>query len=517
MVNRPNGVPGRQVLQTIEATRRSLGNRVHEADREIDQLTREARQYVQQRAETLETLAEHYLPELTDRSIRGTFHDVQSELDSVLAKQREEHRRLQREWDQALDLRQESEAELDRVTAELDRLVDERDGLEAKLAEKLAASETFRQLSEQTLAVELEVAKNQERVEESQQEASEKLPAYENSRLFKYLVDREYGTSKYKKSGLTRYLDSWVAGLVNYRQAKPSYDFLRITPQMMAAEVERRQDEFEALMQQVDAIEQEVSDQIGLSQVLEQGMAAGKERDVLLARIEQEEAERDRLESRLQQITDSDGEHYRQAIERFKRFLGTMDDAELAARTQQTRERTDDAIYAQVAEINERLDSAKLSAQRLRASQSEARRQFADTTDIVRRFRSSEYDSVRSYFVGLNLQASIDRYLRGEFHKEALWQELSRQQKFAPTWVEDQYGSGDLSEVLNSEFSYTLMRVLAEAAGAAMRHSQNSGSGGWRHGGGSRRRRSSGTRRPMKRPPSVRRRTGGGFTSGRGF
>ena len=69
------------------------------------------------------------------------------------------------------------------------------------------------------------------------------------SRLFKYLVDRKYGTPDYKKRGLTRRLGSLgrEAGRTSTK-SKQSYDFLRVTPELMAAEVDRRRGEFEQLM-----------------------------------------------------------------------------------------------------------------------------------------------------------------------------------------------------------------------------------------------------------------------------
>ena len=102
-------------------------------------------------------------------------------------------------------------------------------------------------------------------------EAQEKLPSYDKNRLFRYLLDRDYGKPEYKKKGWTRRLDRWVAKLIDYQGARRSYDFLRVTPELMAAEVARRREQFNVLMEQVERIEDEISGE-ALKHAIRRGM-----------------------------------------------------------------------------------------------------------------------------------------------------------------------------------------------------------------------------------------------------
>ena len=110
-----------------------------------------------------------------------------------------------------LDRRSGLDDQIEKVTTELDNLATKRDELESQLASRLRAHPEFQTLSEQALAAETELKRNELRVAEMRDEVAEKLPAYEKSKLFKYLHRRGYGTAEYKGKGLTKQLDGWVA------------------------------------------------------------------------------------------------------------------------------------------------------------------------------------------------------------------------------------------------------------------------------------------------------------------
>ncbi|MEM8866514.1 MAG: hypothetical protein AAGF31_13295 [Planctomycetota bacterium] len=289
---------------------------------------------------------------------------------------------------------------------------------------------------------------------------------------------------------------------MKFDKAKKSYDFLRVTPELMAAEVDRRRAEFDRLMGEVEAIEERHSQEIGLTEVLKEGMKTGKRRDALLTKIEAEQSEQEGIEQEMHALAGKDNEFYRQAVTRTQQFLGGLNESALEAKTRGTASTTDDRIFAEIQWLNDRVEEGRKQAEDLRRHHSGLLRQRADLEDIGRRFQIAEYDSQRSVFPEhFDPRPDIEYFLKGEISKERLWDTLKREQRFLPTWVEQRAPSRDL---LDSEFSYLLVRVLAEAAGAAIRHAADS-------------HRRSSHRRGVGRPPSVRRRARGGFTGGRGF
>lgn len=507
-----NYVAGREVLHVLEqslAHARGRSNELQNSLEHLDEVTREA---VEKRSQALLDLSLHYLPEMSAQAVERTFQEVRRELREVLLRQQKRQRELQTEWDEALNLRTELESKLEQITNELNALVERRELLQTKLADEMLADAHFQGLTQRAFAAEEELKRNEERVVESQQEAKEKLPAYERSSLFQYLHKRRYGTPQYNRGGLTKRLDGWVAKLIDYNRASQGYQFLRVTPELMAAEVERRRAEFTQLMEEIEAIEDQYSDRIGLTDVLAQGAAVGKSRDELLTKIEFEQDRRDRIEAELQALQSSQNEFYGQAIERMQMFLGNMEESALEAKTRQTAEPTDDEIFAEIRWLNQQLDEARANGQQLYQERTAWEEKLGGLDYIIRRFHLSEYDSMRSMFpAGFDPRPHVERYLRGEINRESLWRELSELQRFAPTWVQErhegQYGHRRNSESWDSDVSTVLFQVLGEIAGAALRGAVQRGM----------ERRSpirQKNRKNRGKPPFPQ---GGRFTRGRGF
>lgn len=516
-----NYIAGSDVLRVLEdalAHARGRGNELQNSLSQLDQLTQEA---VSRRGKAVLDLARHYLPEMSAQAVERSFHEVRRDLEDLLLRQQRRQRELQTEWDAALDDRQQLEKQLEQITAELNALVTRREELQTQLAEQLLADAGFQQLSQQAFASEDALKRNEERVAESRKEAKEKLPAYERSSLFKYLQKRKYGTPEYACRGLTKRLDGWVARMIDYPRARHSYDFLRVTPELMAAEVERRRTEFAGLMEQIEAIEDERSDKIGLTDVLAQGVDCGKRRDELLSRIDLEQERRNRIEQEIKAMESDSNEFHAQGIDRLQKFLGSMEESALEAKTRQTAERTDDELFAEIAWLNKQLQETRENGEQLYRERAAWEEKLSGLDYIVRRFHLSEYDSQRSMFPdSFDPGPYVDQYLRGEINRDGLWQALSEMQRFAPTWVqeryEQQYGrrghrrdADDDSDdhLFDSDMSMVLVRVLGEIAGAALRGTATRGM----------QRRSpirQMNRKTDGRPPFPR---GGSFTKGHGF
>ena len=291
----------------------------------LDKLDDFMNEVIQRRGHSLVELAQHYMPDISSSTIAKQFVEVRSHLQQLLREKQRHEQELQSKWDQNLDRRSELEDQVDVLTQQLNDLATQRDELELELANRLKQHQEFQDLSKQALAAETELKKNELRIAEMREEVAEKLPAYEKSRMFQYLYRRGYGTADYKSRGLTKRLDRWVAKLVNYNKNRQSYNFLRVTPELMAAEVERRRDDFTQLMEQIEAIEDAISDEIGLTQVLQRGNELGKQRENHLTELGRLETERGRIETQLARLEANQNEYYTAGVNRLKEFLGSME------------------------------------------------------------------------------------------------------------------------------------------------------------------------------------------------
>jgi chromosome segregation ATPase len=492
---------GRSLERAVEQIRQRLSahaDGVRELDAEMSEL-------LSQRSETLLALARHYLPDLKLETIQGSFVEVRDELLGLLT---EKQRRQQELHDQAAGAQRQAEhedAELDRVTDELNVKVAERERLEELLAERLRGTAEFTTLSQRALETEQELNRNERRVADVQAEAKTKLPSYEGSRLFKYLYDAGYGTGKYQSQGFTRRIDGWIAKMIDFQSARRGYDFLRTTPELMKQEVTRRRDSFNELMQQVEAIEDRVSDEIGLTEVMRNGQQLGADRDHLVTVVAATQNLLAELQQQLAQLEGRQNEFYERAISRMKAFLERLPEARLERHSQNTPEREDDAMVAEVAQIGDRLEAAEGRGAELGKARAAWDQRLNGLQEVLQRFRQAEFDSQRSMFpLQLDADDLVEQYIAGRVDAQQVWSTLQSSQRFAPMWQEQRgpqmpnFPAGDISMVL--------LKVLTEVAGAAME--QSAGRGVERRGPVRQE-----SRQATGRPPFPNR----GFTNGRGF
>jgi len=498
-------IPGRAVGEVLVRAAERVHRQLGERSSETSALDQQASELLGRRSNAFVDLARHYLPEMTLERIRGTFVEIRDDLLEVLSRKERRQREISGQLAEHRAALERQEQQLAATTDRLNEKVAERERLEKLLAERLHQSDEFKKLSEQALIAERELERNEQRVQESKDEAARKLPSYEKSRLFKYLHDRGYGTSAYRSKGLTKRMDRWVAKLIDYPRARNGYEFLRVTPELMANEVERRRDQFNALMEQVEAIEDRVSEEIGLTAVMREGQALGGQRDQIVGQIAASQDGVVACEEELLRLERPENEFYAQAVARMQDYLANLRQTQLEFKSRGTPEHQDDAIVAEVAWLNDQLQQTDRQLADLNAQRQLRERQLAGLQQVLQRFRQANFDAQRSHFSDdLAIERLVAQFLEERVSAEQLWAALRESQQFAPAWHEQR--GPDFSDVFDSDFSYVLMRVLAEVAGQALR---NGAYRGVERRGPIR----SDQRRQSGLPPFRQR----GFSNGRGF
>lgn len=499
-----NARSGQSVGQAIQQGVQEVNGGLQHVLSEINRLDEAANDLVERRGQAFLELAEHYLPAVTQQTVSQAFEEIRSELMEVLLRKQRHERELQKtiESDEA-ESRQLDE-ELQRVTTALNEKVAQREELEKEVVKRLEGDAEFQRLSTEALTAEKELNRNEERVEDIKNEAAEKLPSFEKSRLFQYLHKRGYGTSGYTKEGLTKRLDGWVAGLINYHRARRSYEFLRVTPELIANEVGRRRDQFNGLMELVEACEDRHADAVGLTAVMREGQELGRKRDGLIADIGKQEDLTEKHRQELSTLETCDNQYYEQAVGRMKEFLSTLESRRLERATRATPEPEDDQIAAELSWLGEELDKTRRRSAELVGEQRIWKKRGAEIHDIWQRFRRADFDSGRSFFhPEFEIEVYLQQFSEGKLSHGELWSMIKAAQQFAPPWYENDRPGGRRYE---PDFSYVLLHVLADIAGHALRHVAERGL-----------ERRSKLRKMFRsshgRPPFP----DGGFTRGRGF
>jgi chromosome segregation ATPase len=294
-------------------------------------------------------------------------------------------------------------------------------------------------------------------LQEIDQDAARKLPAYENSSLFQYLYDRGFGTASYTKRGFTRRMDRALAKFIDFAKAKQGYDFLKRTPDQMRTIIAEDRTALDTVMDELERRRDKVADLLGLPARIKAADAIADQRKTLLDSQDKLRDETDATRTELDQLEDSRGTYYRQAIDSFRQLLDKSGHSDLAQRAHDTPEITDDQIVARLQGVElEKEELAETAAQRRQELQG-YQEELAALGRVVQRFRAAQFDSPRSHFVGaLDLQEEIQRARElGDIGQ--VWKRIRRAQRWGPV----------TSEPVSAAVPNPMSQVLTDAMGSA--------------------------------------------------
>ena len=141
------------------------------------------------------------------------------------------------------------ESLLENANNKAQQLVD----IEAKVQAELSTDADFLAQLEKTSAANAVSHEADQKVERSQADMAEKAKPYKDDALFQYLWDRKFGTPDYKAGFFARYMDTKVAKLINYNEARVNFWNLTEIPKRLEDHADHvaslADDEHEALQQ----------------------------------------------------------------------------------------------------------------------------------------------------------------------------------------------------------------------------------------------------------------------------
>jgi hypothetical protein len=460
-------IQGREVLAELRARLDRAREHTAGVRREYEAVDKQVDELIARRGEAIVELAKHDLPDISHTSIERTFAEIRDELRTILGRKERAQAEMQGRLARFRESIREIEQKVAGVAAELNSLVAKRTELEQQAADRLKGDAEFQRLSQQALQSEMMLKANEERAEELQREADEKLPAYQSSRLFQYLLRQKFGTPAYVQTGWTRSLDRWLARLIEFERHRRGYEVLKNLPALVAAEVEKRRNDFNALMEQVEAIEDRVSDEVGLTQVQREGEERGAVHEKLTQQLTDEQGRAQQVEAELTGLDQQQSRFYSEALERYVRFLGDTESAVLEARARQTSDPVDDEIASRIAWLTNEVARMQPELNRLSGRAQSAEQISEGLSFVVRRGEQADLDSDRCTTTHMDrIDKDIDRFLSGGMNENDLWNAIREQMHFEPTWVESTVTTA--GNAMSHPVSQVLLSALAHAAVTAV-------------------------------------------------
>lgn len=445
----------------------------------------------------------------------------------------------------------EADATVEKLEA--DRLAQEDALGEAIANHEAAAEETRKRLDRdnqyQTLAATLEKANAvvdhaASKLKIAEQDRREKGEPYEDDPLFSYLRERKFATKDYRAFPLFAIIDRWVAGLINYRDARLNYERLLEIPERLREHLDWCEEKAASLADDVEAYERRALEEDGVEKLrtrVEKARAALEALDEDLAAAEKDH------HAAVEALTKAnDGKHgpLYEACLLIEDVLKDKSIPDLKLLAAETLTPEDDALVERLAGI--RLDrfAAEDAGKAARQSLERSRVSLSELEKLRRRFKQARFDSHQSEFHSAEMiSLLLADFTRGTLGPAEVWRRLEKSHRVRRRDWHDDFGGEewrdgfglpprrsrpthtggggvDWSRV-GRDVASEIERELGRALGGGLGGSIGGSWGGGYNPGKTRKR-----YRPRRRPrtitrsaPRIRvpRRGGGGFRTGGGF
>ena len=338
-------------------------------------------------------------------------------------------RAAQQQWDilkaEIEEWRQKRDAAHDEV--EQARRVYDKAVAEAR--EALAGNEGHRALSKAHEDALTHIDNARAKAAKAEAERAEKQQPYLADPLFMYLWNRGYGTPQYAAGAITRMLDSWVARMVDYNEARLNYAALNEIPLRLNQYVTR-------LEEQAD----KAKEALGASLMREVARAAKEDISGRIAKLEaalatveddvtRREAAFDALSDHITALAQGNDPDLQGAVEALARLLSSTSFRQLLAEARATVSDRDDRVLARIHDAAAALQQTeeRAAAHRTRLDALAARR--SDLLRIAAEFRRQRYDDSSSVFTRDEIFSVLLRQLlAGAITAGQYWSELQRHQ-----------------------------------------------------------------------------------------
>ncbi|MFK8112860.1 MAG: hypothetical protein AB8B91_11690 [Rubripirellula sp.] len=307
---------------------------------------------VRQRTDAFIDLAKHYLPDLTRRTINRSWREVRGRIRDLFLQQNDTSRGLHSQLEHVSQQCDELRAEVVQVQTQFDRARLDLASKTGNFKRELASNPQLIQCVEEIDQIDREIEHGLAQLEKMQSDANVKLPDYEACSLFCYLRDQKFGTPEYAGNRLERHWDAWVAQLIDFKNAKTSFDYLSQTPVFLRELIEEKSRRYHSLLKQLDQTREQARSQFGI----DTQETFCRQLEDKLANSDQAwrglQAERDCLQKEVDRVESIDSEHYQRAIDVYRQFLAELDEDTLRVYSECTASPVDDEICARLRKID---------------------------------------------------------------------------------------------------------------------------------------------------------------------
>ena len=401
-------ITGRDALERIDQAMTGMRRDEARMSDMLRGLTEQATRLRAEEAEAFRALARIRLDTLQSEAVAAPLDRAEREALAVIARAAADAEALKARRIEAEERLTQWQDARRRTAEKVEAAIDALDVRRASVEARLKDDPEWQRDAEALARAEAIAEEADRKADQAEANLAEKRKPYESDPLFMYLWVRRFGTSAYGTTGLTRFLDRWVAGLVGYDRARPDFVMLQEIPERLRAHASRCLTIAAEARTRLEARERAALEAEGagaLEIVLAEERDALKEADAALAKAEQ--AIRT-IDARLASYANGGAEAAEaEAVAALARSLGHADLGQLREAALKTPTPEDERIVARIAELDASIARTEKELEDTRATAREIARRRTELEAARDEFRRSGYDRPYARFTNEALIASV--------------------------------------------------------------------------------------------------------------
>jgi DNA repair exonuclease SbcCD ATPase subunit len=473
-------ISGPEALGSIDEALQQVRRQMQSLDDEIETYGQDLTRTGEAEVEAYRRLAVIRLDHLTSDSVIERLDETDRRVKELLALRAKRLADLRDELlashETQAELESQRQAERQRaaqVTIDLDKAeaaTQERLRQDAGYREQLAAARRADDVAKQAEA----------KTKQAEQDLTEKGQPYQTDRIFTYLWNRGFGTSRYSANPLARLLDGWVARLCRYHDARPNYSMLLEIPARLREHAERVRAAATQELTTLKGLEEKAAEADGIH-AIQQSLATTERRIAEIdAAIKSQEDRYRNLSTQQAAYGAGEDELFRQCIDLLSDELRRDGMIELRQKAAMTATAEDNVIVQQLETLKARKDELQQSLHGYQQRHDRHLSRLQELEKVRHQFKRERYDGVNSTFSnGAMIGAVLSEFLRGMATSPEVWDTIQRHQRPRRTQSDPDFGSGGFPGPRGGAWSIPMPRGPSVPIGGG-----GDVGGGFRTGGG---------------------------------
>lgn len=486
-------ISGRQTLASIDSSVETLRTEIARTARQVEERSNRLLDLQRNEIQNYRELGRLRVEHLASDGLVTISDDTEQTVQELLEKRRAKQEQIRADItvsrQQHLDFeeKRQEQAVLVENTAKMV------DNAEKKTQDRLDEDGAYQAQLQITRKVERTLKHAAAKAGQWEDELESKGEPYRDDPLFMYLWKRKYFTGEYRASGLMRWLDTKVAKLIRYSEARVNFSKLQEIPRRLrehAVQVEQEaQKEYDALK----VLDTGAREEDGIP-ALENGLKQEEEELATIdEQIEKEVADRQQQEQILSDFSAGADRYYQDAIDYLTTELRRDDLQELRQQAYATPFPEDDMIVSRLFELEESEKELQNSITELKIANVRQQERLHDMESVRAKFKREHYDRAGTGFSDPAVIGTVlGNLVNGAMTRDAFLRILQQQRRHQQRQADPGFGSGGFG------------RGTMWGSGMRFPSSRGGGSFGGKRGG-------------FRVPRGGRSSGGGGFRSGGGF